>query len=61
MIAVRQRTLRVLPRRAWRVIRTTMVPKQGNARVRDNRPGLFETFEKMLDSHAQLMFRNIER
>jgi hypothetical protein len=58
MIAVRPRTLLVLPRRAWRVLKTTIAPK--NDIVRERRPGLMEAFEKMLDSQAKLMFRDIE-
>ncbi len=61
MIAVRPRTLRTLPRRARRVFKMSLLSKKDTARERDAQPGVIETFEKMLDSHVQLMFRNIER
>jgi hypothetical protein len=39
----------------------SLLSKKDTARERDAQPGVIETFEKMLDSHVQLMFRNIER
>lgn len=61
MIAVRTRTLRFLPRQARRVFKMTWPSRKDAVRERTARPGMLKSFERMLDSHVQLMFRNIER
>jgi hypothetical protein len=60
MIAgVRTRTIMAMPRRAWRVIKAT-APRVKAAREREPRPGLIESFERMLSSQVQLMLKDLE-